>query len=135
MAIWFHIDAEHRTQHRKALGFWFSFGEYPCRILNAKSIKLTFAMAMLLPVSLAMAGNETLGSVVLDIITVYKQSLETHDYTCGVNMDIAEVVSIKYFPPKPNFCGVIPAVMTYDGSNGKLHAIRYLYPETKGCGN
>ncbi|MGV6477815.1 DUF2790 domain-containing protein [Azotobacter vinelandii] len=27
----------------------------------------------------------------------------------------------------------MPAQITYEDSMGKLHAVRYLYPETKGC--
>lgn len=104
-------------------------------LFKAKSVKLTLAIAMLLPVSLVMAENGTPGPVVLDTITVYKQGPETHDYTYGMHLDIAKVVSTKYFPPKPDFCGAIPAEMTYEDSSGKLHAIRYLYPETTGCRN
>lgn len=102
-------------------------------LLNVKSMKLPFAIAMLLPVSLATAESGTRSPEILDTITVYAQTPETHDYKYGMRLDIAEVVSMEYFPPEPNFCGVIPAQITYEDSMGKLHAVRYLYPETKGC--
>jgi len=113
---------------------------------SLKCIKLSFAVAMLLPLSSAMAESTAPeatpapqsakpGPITIDTISVYRQKPEVQDYTYGMKMDIAKVVSLEYFPPTPNFCGVIPAQMTYEDSNGHMHAIRYLYPETKGCGN
>ncbi len=70
----------------------------------------------------------------LENTVIYSQTPEARDYVYGMRLDIAEVVDMEYFPPEPNFCGVIPAQMTYENSMGEINSIRYLYMETEGCG-
>ncbi|MBB3103559.1 DUF2790 domain-containing protein [Azomonas macrocytogenes] len=101
--------------------------------VNIKPMKLSFAMAMLLPTSLIMGESSTSDPIILEDTTVYSQVPEAKNYKYGMRLDIAKVVTMEYFPPEPNFCGVIPAQMTYEDSMGKIHAIRYLYPEISGC--
>jgi len=105
-------------------------------VFNSKLLKLLAAMAVLLPAPLAVAaegeGGDS-GPVMMEDVVVYSQMPEARDYQYGMRLDIAEVVDMEYFPPEPDFCGVIPAQMTYEDSMGELRAIRYLYPDTSGC--
>jgi hypothetical protein len=98
-------------------------------------MKIPLAMAMLLPVTAAVADTSKQAPIELDSTVVTVKTPEYQQYEYGMDLDIAKVISIKYFPPKPKFCGVIPARMTYEDSKGDRHAIRYLYPETSGCSN
>ncbi|MFW5326160.1 DUF2790 domain-containing protein [Pseudomonas aeruginosa] len=43
-------------------------------------------------------------------------------YKYGMNLDIAKVVSVT---PSSSACGVVPARMTYEDSQGELHTIEY----------
>lgn len=105
-------------------------------LFSLRCVKLICAGAVVLPASLAMAESESrpaAGSTELEEMVVYSQMPQAQDYHYGMRLDIAEVVAMEYFPPEPDFCGVIPAQMTYEDSMGELNTIRYLYPETAGC--
>ncbi|GAB3389109.1 DUF2790 domain-containing protein [Azotobacter armeniacus] len=105
-------------------------------VFSVKPVKLIFTMAMLLSASLSMAESDdgsVADSTALEDIVIYSQMPEVRDYRYGMRLDIAKVIAMEYFPPEPDFCGVIPAQMTYEDSMGDLKAIRYLYPETAGC--
>ena len=52
-------------------------------------------------------------------------------YTYDSHPDISRVISIS---PTPNVCGVVPARMTYEGSHGQRHVMRYQVM-ANGCGN
>lgn len=111
-------------------------GGCPMTIFIERLIKLIFVvMILLLSASLAIAESDdsSTDSTVLEDIVIYSQMPEPQDYKYGMRLDIAEVIAMEYFPPEPNFCGVIPAQMTYEDSTGELNTIRYLYPETAGC--
>lgn len=102
---------------------------------NIGKVKLGFIVALALPVSLVVAESGTTPPLVIEKGVKEVKTPEFNDYQYGMTMDIAKVISINYYPPKPKFCGAIPAVMTYMDSKGEKHALRYLYPETSGCGN
>lgn len=105
-------------------------------VFSMKPITLIFTVALLLPASLALAETDSrpaAGPTELEEMVVYSQMPQVRDYSYGMRLDIAEVVAMEYFPPEPDFCGVIPAQMTYEDSMGELNTIRYLYPETTGC--
>lgn len=103
---------------------------------NFRHIKLSLALALLLPASAVLAdSNNKQGPLELDSTVVSVKTPEYKNYEYGMDLDIAKVISVKYFSPKPKFCGVIPAQLTYEDSKGERHAVRYLYPETSGCTN
>lgn len=105
-------------------------------VFGMKPIKVICAAALLLPTSLSMAeseGRPSADSKELEEMVIYSRAPEVRDYEYGMRLDIADVVAMEYFPPEPDFCGVIPAQMTYEDSSGNLNTIRYLYPETAGC--
>lgn len=111
------------------------------------SIRLFLALAVLAQASTALAqspggqsgqdqgkdqGQEP---VELEPTMIYTQAPEATRYRYGMKLDIEQVHRIDYYPPEPRFCGVIPARMTYEDSQGQLNILEYLYPETSGCGN
>ncbi|GLK61449.1 DUF2790 domain-containing protein [Azotobacter vinelandii DJ] len=105
-------------------------------VSGMKSVKVICAAVLLLSASLSMAengGRPAVESTELEEMIIYSEEPEVTDYEYGMRLDIAEVVAMEYFPPEPDFCGVIPAQMTYEDSTGNLNTIRYLYPETAGC--
>lgn len=102
---------------------------------NIGKMKLCFAMAVILPVAVVAAESGSAPPLVIEKGVKDVRTPEFSEYQYGMTMDISKVISMKYFPPRPKFCGAIPAIMTYLDSKGEKHALRYLYPETSGCTN
>jgi hypothetical protein len=102
----------------------------PARILLALT-----AIAQAYPALAADTGRSDGDEpIILEDIVTFMETPEVKPYHYGMHLDIEKVVSIKYFPPEPNYCGVIPAQMVYEDSHGELNAIEYLYPDTS-CPN
>lgn len=106
------------------------------KLLNSRPIKLCCAIAMISAVSVAsvvVAQTDVPPPLVVMKGVKDVQTPEFKQYQYGMPLDISKVVKIEYFPPKEKFCGVIPAAMTYQDSQGAMQGLVYLYPETSGC--
>ena len=104
------------------------------KLSNSRAIPLCCAIAMISAVSVVIA-EETGAPPPLVVMKGVKdvKTPEFKEYQYGMPLDIAKVVKTEYFPPEKQFCGVIPAALTYVDSKGETHGLVYLYPETSGC--
>jgi hypothetical protein len=103
-------------------------------------MKLCCAIAMISAVSVAsVVVAQTDAPPPLVVMKGVKgvQTPEFKQYQYGMPLDISKVVKVEYFIPDKakTFCGVIPAAMTYEDSQGAMQGLVYLYPETSGCTN
>lgn len=104
------------------------------KLSSNRSLQLCCALFIVSAVTLPLAyAEETPPPLVVMKGVQDVQTPEYKQYEYGMPMDIAKVVSIEYFRPQEKFCGVIPAAMTYEDSQGVKRGLVYLYPETSGC--
>lgn len=73
-------------------------------------------------VVLALAGFSSLALAAQADEAAQPQSPAVEQYTYGMNLDVAHVVSTT---DVSNQCGVVPAQMTYEDSKGERHTIEY----------
>ncbi|MCQ4349021.1 DUF2790 domain-containing protein [Pseudomonas stutzeri] len=94
------------------------------------------AAAMIAAASVVVAQTEAPPLMVMKGVKEVRTP-EFKEYQYGMPLDISKVVKIEYFIPDQakTFCGVIPAAMTYQDSQGQMQGLVYLYPETSGCTN
>ncbi len=110
------------------------------KLSNSRPMKLCCAIAMISAVSVAsVVVAQTDAPPPLVVMKGVKgvQTPEFKQYQYGMPLDISKVVKVEYFIPDKakTFCGVIPAAMTYEDSQGAMQGLVYLYPETSGCTN
>lgn len=103
-----------------------------------KLARISLFLAFVAPVHAALAADTRSANddepITLEDIVTYTEAPKVRPYHYGMHLDIQRVVSIDYYPPEPNYCGVIPARMVYEDSHGNINAIEYLYPDTS-CPN
>lgn len=73
-------------------------------------------------VVLALAGFSSLALAEQADAAAQPQSPAVEQYTYGMKLDIAHVVSTT---DVSNVCGVVPAQMTYEDSQGQRHTLEY----------
>lgn len=110
------------------------------KLSNSRPMKLCCAIAMISAVSVAsVVVAQTDAPPPLVVMKGVKgvQTPEFKQYQYGMPLDISKVVKVEYFIPDKakTYCGVIPAAMTYQDSQGAMQGLVYLYPETSGCTN
>lgn len=80
---------------------------------------------------LALAGMSSFALAAEQAETAVAQESAVEKYHYGVELDIAKVLSRSDIP---NVCGIVPAYMTYEDHQGKVHRLEYMV-FGQGCSN
>ncbi|WP_375737890.1 DUF2790 domain-containing protein [Pseudomonas boanensis] len=80
---------------------------------------------------LALAGMSSLAFASESLETAVAQGTETEKYHYGMKLDVAKVISRS---DTSTACGVVPAHITYEDHQGRVHRLEYMV-FGEGCSN
>ncbi|MCY1278891.1 hypothetical protein D9M68_765450 [compost metagenome] len=80
---------------------------------------------------LALAGMSALALAAEQAETAVAAEIAIEQYHYGMELDIARVISRSEIP---DVCGIVPAYMTYEDHQGKVHRLEYMV-FGQGCSN